>query len=206
METINDFYIPIASLNHYDYCHYRFYLVYITHDFIDNEYTIEGGMIHARVDSGEETKRRDLLQIRSAWLRSEKYNLVGKSDMIEEKEGELYPVEYKRGAKGNWKNDKLQLMAQALCLEEMLNLEIKRGFIYYSLTNQREEVLLDEALRNYTINAIDSIRNIFTTRAKPSNTYSIRCKGCSLYPVCLPREVDKIKNYQSGLIKQKGQS
>jgi len=189
-------YIPISSLNHYDYCPYRCYLMFITHDFLDNEYTIEGDMIHSRVDSGDETRRRDLLQIRAAWLKSEKYNLIGKADMIEEKKGELYPVEYKRGAKGDWKNDKLQLTAQALCLEEMLDTTINRGFIYYALTNQREEVLLSPELRNQTIETISAVKILFDTRIKPERTEPHKCKGCSLYPVCLPKEVKILKEFE----------
>lgn len=195
--TKDDLYIPISSLNHYDYCPYRCYLMYVAYEFIDNEYTIEGDMIHNRIESGVETKRRDLLQIRSAYLKSEKYSLTGKSDMIEEKAGEIYPVEYKRGAKGDWKNDKLQLTAQALCLEEMLNLgnPIHRGFIYYALSNQREEVILSTELREQTIKTIEAVQHLFYTKAKPENNYSHKCKGCSLYNVCLPKEVKRAREF-----------
>ena len=64
-------------------------------------------------------------QVRAIWLKSEKYKLIGKSDLIEVETGEFYPVEYKRGRKGEWDNDELQVCAQALCLEEMT------GQIYY---------------------------------------------------------------------------
>ena len=154
--------IQISMLNHYEYCPKRAYICYVTNEFIDNEYTIEGKSIHSKVDSGLITKRKELLQIRSVWLKSDKYGLFGKSDLVEEKKAEIYPVEYKRGRSNDWKNDKIQLTAQAFCLEEMLNLEpIKKAYIYYHLSNEREEVIIDEKLREETILSIENCKKLF---------------------------------------------
>lgn len=187
--------IQISMLNHYAYCPKRAYICYIQNDFIDNEYTIEGTFIHNNVDSGLITKRKELLQIRSIWLRSEKYGLIGKADMIEEKSNEVYPVEYKRGKARNWKNDQIQLTAQALCLEEMLKLDqkIEKGFIFYHLSNCREEILFDEKTRALTIEAIKNTQALFCLDKPPKIEFNSKCPNCSIYPICLPREVESIR-------------
>jgi len=189
--------IPIAALNHYDYCPYRCYLMYVAFEFQDNVFTVEGLAQHERVNTPGQSSRGDVWQFRSVWLRSERYGLIGKADLIEEKDGRIYPVEYKRGSKGDWKNDQLQLCAQALCLEEMLNLShpIERGFIYYALTHQREEVPLTPELREQTIETIARVRELLTTRHHPPAIYTKRCHGCSLYSICLPKEMDRARRH-----------
>ena len=51
-------------------------------------------------------------------------HLSGFADVVEENEGHLTPIEYKKGKMGEWLNDHVQLCAQALCLEEMLGCQI----------------------------------------------------------------------------------
>lgn len=57
------------------------------------------------------------------------------------------PVEYKRGHSKETDADRLQLCAQAMCLEEMLCCEIPFGYLYYGETRSREEVPLSQELR-----------------------------------------------------------
>jgi CRISPR-associated exonuclease Cas4 len=95
-------------------------------EFEDNQYTIEGTSLHDRVHTLGDNNREQVSQIRAIWLHSDRYQIIGKSDLIEVESGELYPVEYKRGKKGQWDNDALQVCAQALCLEEMTNKTIKK--------------------------------------------------------------------------------
>jgi CRISPR-associated exonuclease Cas4 len=121
--------------------------------------------------------------------------LTGIADVVEETAGEVYPVEYKKGHRGDWKNDQLQLCAQAMCLEEMLNLAtpIARGFVYYVGTGRRQEVSFDATLRSYTIHTITAVHTLFETRQRPDAQAGVRCQGCSLYSVCLPKEVEKLR-------------
>lgn len=188
--------IQLSSLNHYIYCPKRAYLCYVLNEFVDNEYTIQGRSMHTRTDSGVITKRKNLYQIRSVWLRSEKYGLFGKSDLIEENENEIYPVEYKRGKAKDWKNDQVQLTAQALCIEEMLKLKhkIPRGYIYYHLSNCREEIIIDQNLRNETIKAIEGLKEVMQLKTAPDIKFNPKCPNCSMQPVCLPRETEKINS------------
>ncbi|WP_107667066.1 CRISPR-associated protein Cas4 [Cyanothece sp. BG0011] len=189
-------YIQIASLNHYAYCPHRCWLMFCASEFIDNQYTIEGTTLHERVHTNSEENRGGTYQIRAIWLKSERYQLIGKSDLIEEIHGQLYPIEYKRGKKGEWDNDELQVCAQALCLEEMTNQSINTGYIYYAHSHQRQEVPISDSLRKQTIMTINSIQTMMKTGKMPQANYTKRCKGCSLYSHCLPQAVKKVKSYR----------
>ena len=183
-----DLFIPISALNQYTFCPRRCWYMHVAHEFFDNPHTVEGTLLHERADSGEATRRGDLWQVRSVYLYSTRYGLTGKADLIEEQSGEIYPVEYKKGRRGEWSNDQVQLCAQALALEDMLCRDIPRGFLYYAATGRRQEVPLTEELRQETIETIARVRALLRGGQRPPAIYASKCKGCSLYRVCLPRE------------------
>jgi CRISPR-associated exonuclease Cas4 len=188
-----DLFIPISALNQYTFCPRRCWYMHVAHEFFDNAHTVEGTLLHERADSGEATRRGDLWQVRSVYLYSARYGLSGKADLIEEQSGEIYPVEYKKGRRGDWGNDQIQLCAQALALEEMLGREIPRGFLYYAATGRRQEVRFTEELRRETVETIAKVQELLRSGPRPPAFYMPKCKGCSLYRVCLPREMALIK-------------
>ena len=192
-------YIPIASLNQYAYCPHRCWRMFCAGEFTDNQYTIEGTSLHDRVHTTGEGHREEREQIRAIWLKSERYKLIGKSDLIESESGQLYPVEYKRGRKGEWDNDELQVCAQALCLEEMTGKTITQGYLYYAHSHQRQPVEISDQLREDAIATIQSVAILLETGTMPLATYSKRCKGCSLYSQCLPQAADKVRRYQEAI-------
>jgi CRISPR-associated exonuclease Cas4 len=116
--------------------------------------------------------------------------------LIEETDGKLYPVEYKRGDRGEWDNDELQVCAQALCLEEMTGRDISRGYIYYAKTHQRQLVEINRELRETAIATILNIQQLFQTGKMPPAIYTKRCQGCSLYHQCLPQATEKVSRYR----------
>jgi CRISPR-associated exonuclease Cas4 len=189
-------YIPIAALNQYAYCPHRCWRMFCLGGFVDNQYTIEGTTLHERVHTTGEGQREDIRQIRAVWLKSERYRLIGKSDLIEENDGRWYPVEYKRGHRGEFDNDELQVCAQALCIEEMTGQPVMRGYLYYAQSHQRQPVEISTELRQQTIATIEAVTRILDTGAMPPAVYSPRCKGCSLYSQCLPKAADKVARYQ----------
>jgi CRISPR-associated exonuclease Cas4 len=189
-------YIPIASLNQYSYCPHRCWRMFCAGEFVDNQYTIEGTTLHDRVHTLGESHREETWQIRAIWLKSEQYKLIGKSDLIESESGQLYPVEYKRGHKGEWDNDELQVCAQALCLEEMSGQTINQGYIYYAHSHQRQFVEISTQLREDAIATIQAVTTLLQTGQMPSPIYTQRCKGCSLSSQCLPQVVKKMGRYQ----------
>ncbi|MBD2342187.1 CRISPR-associated protein Cas4 [Calothrix sp. FACHB-156] len=189
-------YISIAALNQYAYCPHRCWRMFCAGEFIENQYTIEGTSLHERVHTVGEGQREDTWQIRAIWLKSDRYKLIGKSDLIEAENGTYYPIEYKRGRKGEWDNDEMQVCAQALCLEEMTGKSINTGYIYYAHSHQRQLVEITHELRQNAISIIDAVQELLFTGAMPIPTKTKRCDGCSLYASCLPQATDKVKRYQ----------
>jgi CRISPR-associated exonuclease Cas4 len=100
------------------------------------------------------------------------------------------PVEYKKGKRRKFENDEIQLCAQALCLEEMFQTRISRGFIYHAASKKRREVLIDEDLRNLTLETLEKVRQLLADGNVPPAELKPRCEGCSLYNVCLPQLSD----------------
>lgn len=189
-------YIPIASLNQYAYCPHRCWRMFCAGEFTDNQYTIEGTSLHDRVHTLGEGHREETRQIRAIWLKSEHHKLIGKSDLIESDSGQLYPVEYKRGHKGEWDNDELQVCAQALCLEEMTGQSVTTGYVYYAHSHQRQLVEISAQLREDAIATIQSVTTLLQTGIMPQPVYSKRCSGCSLWAQCLPHAATKVSRYQ----------
>lgn len=113
-------------------------------------------------------KDGDTIQTRSVQLSSERLRLTGKLDLVEEKDGSSYPVEYKRGdgPGGNnsrpdfWDNDAVQLCAQAMLLEDERSISIPFGVLYYIGSKRRVEVPFNDELRAKTLQAIRSIREL----------------------------------------------
>lgn len=165
-------------------------------EFEDNQYTIEGTSLHDRVHTLGEGQREETWQIRAIWLKSEQYGLIGKADLIEVSADQWIPVEYKRGHKGEFDNDALQVCAQALCLEEMTGQTVAQGFVYYAQSHQRQVVEISPALRLETIATIAAVQEILTTGKMPSAVYTPRCKGCSLAAQCLPKAAAKVQKYR----------
>jgi CRISPR-associated exonuclease Cas4 len=189
-------YIPIAALNQYNYCPHRCWRMFCAGEFSDNQYTIEGTSLHERVHTTGEGQREETWQVRAIWLKSEQYKLIGKSDLIELTSGEFYPVEYKRGSKGQWDNDELQVCAQALCLEEMTGQSVTTGYIYYAQSHQRQLVEISPELRQSAIATIQAVTNLLETGMMPKPVYSKRCLGCSLKTQCLPKAIEKMQHYR----------
>jgi CRISPR-associated exonuclease Cas4 len=214
-------YIPIAALNHYGYCSHRCWRMFCAGEFMENQYTIEGTSLHDRVHRMSETNREDTWQVRAIWLKSDQYQLIGKSDLIESANGQLYPVEYKRGKRGyegyekpgfyarfgtptdmagrnpvsEWDNDALQVVGQALCLEEMTGKKVDQGFVYYAQSHQRVAVEISAEMRQRAIAIISEIHRLLKTGTMPPPVYSKRCRGCSLYSQCLPQAAKKVSRY-----------
>ncbi len=194
METVE--YVTIAALNQYSYCPHRCWRMVCAGEFTDNQYTIEGTQLHDRVHTLGDGHREEVWQLRAIWLKSDRYGLIGKADLVEESNGQWVPVEYKRSHRGEFDNDELQVCAQALCLEDMTGKPVTQGYIYYAQSHQRQLVEISAALRAATIETIQSVRTLLVTGAMPAAVYTKRCEGCSLHRQCLPKAAAKVSRYQ----------
>ncbi|MEJ1464625.1 MAG: CRISPR-associated protein Cas4, partial [Candidatus Sedimenticola sp. (ex Thyasira tokunagai)] len=155
MDTFkDDDLLPISALQHYAYCPRQFALIHLEQIWEENRFTAEGQLLHQRVNSGETETRGDLHIARTLRLRSTRLGLTGIADVVEfyrtERGGvklhgcsgawQPLPVEYKRGRSKTDDWDRLQLCAQAFCLEEVFETTIQEGAIFYGKPRRREQV------------------------------------------------------------------
>jgi len=195
--------MPISALPHLMFCRRRCALIHIEQLWDENLFTAQGRVMHERVHEVGGESRGNVRIERGVPLRSLRVGLIGKADVVEfhRKEGEKwlpFPVEYKRGKPKVDDSDKVQLCAQAFCLEEMLNLEIPGGSIFYGKTRRRLDVSFDGGLRKQTEKAAQEVHELLTSGRTPEPVYTKKCERCSLVNQCLPKVIQKkpsVKRY-----------
>ncbi len=117
-----------------------------------------------------------------------------------------FPVEYKRGKPKADLSDKIQLCAQAICLEEMLNTAVSSGALFYGKTRRRLDVLFDEVLRRETEQTAAAAHELIRSGRTPKPVYAKRCDRCSLVEECLPRTMEKKRSVKRYLTRMLGES
>lgn len=191
--------VMLSALNHYIYCPRRCALIHIEQIWSENLFTAEGRIMHDKADSNKFESRGNIRIDYSVPLRSLRLGLVGKADVVEfHKQGDKwipFPVEYKRGKPKGDNCDKVQLCAQAICLEEMMNIEIPEGALFYGQTRRREDVVFDEKLRRETEEAAKKVHELIESGITPKAEYSKKCDKCSLVELCLPKANSKASSY-----------
>jgi CRISPR-associated exonuclease Cas4 len=187
--------IPLSLLNALEYCPRRFHYEFVQGEMLINEFVLEGTLQHQRADTpGQHTIENDGIRTSRVHLCSEKLHLSGFADLVEEVDGLVIPVEYKHGKEGKWLNDHVQLCAQALCLEERLpdKSPIPYGYIFYFGSRKRVQVHFTPELRAKTQQVIEQALQIAVQKIAPpplDGKLAVRCRDCSLRPLCLPEEV-----------------
>lgn len=205
--------VLISSLNEYLFCERRCALKHTENVFLTNEFLAQGSRIHENVDVIGYANRRGCRTVRALPLFNDQLGLTGRADLVEfwpQPGGgeEPRPVEYKRGRTAAWDNDRVQVCAQALCLEEMLGTTVHQGSIYHALTRRRTRVDITPELRRMTLDTIGNVRDLLTSGEIPPPVYRARCHGCSLEPVCLPQQsghADRLTHYLRGVFHPKAE-
>jgi CRISPR-associated exonuclease Cas4 len=193
---MSDGYIPASQLNKFVFCPRRFYYEYVLGEWQDNAYAVAGTIRHERAHTPGRETRPEQVTTRSVTVASERLRIVGRLDVLEERDGELLPVEYKSGAcgeSGPWRNDAVQLCALALCLEERTGRRIAKGALFTFGDRARRDVAFTDALRAQTEAVIAQAHALAVQPEIPPPVYSRRCEGCSLKPICLPKEVRQLR-------------
>ncbi len=160
--------------------------------------------MHERVDRGDQVDRGRVKIEYALPLKSSVLGVTGKADVVEFhlKEGSKkvwipFPVEYKRGKPKKNFSDKVQLCAQAFCLEEMLNVKVETGALYYGKMRRRLDVVFDENLRELTIKTSEELHRMFSSGVTPSPHYEKKCDTCSFFKLCLPKTIGKQRTVSS---------
>lgn len=178
--------IPISALEHHVYCPRQAAIIHVDGVWFDNAHTVRGRRGHKRVDTAPSRVERGRRVLRGIPLWSERLGLTGRADVVEVlPDGSVEPVEYKHGTR-HGRAAEVQLCAQGLCLEEMLGIEIRFGFVWYAGHRRREQVALDEDLRQLTLTTILEIRSAFDSDGLPQPVNDQRCEECQLEHYCKP--------------------
>ncbi len=184
----NETLLPISALQHIVFCPRQCALIHVEKLWVENLLTYQGRELHKNVHKLGHEKRRDKCKEKAMQIASYQYGIFGEADVVEfYKGGRVRIVEHKRGAPKNHNADKVQLLAQALCLEEMLNVKIEYGFLFYNKIKRREKVFFDDSLRSITTKAIDDFRSMIQNKYTPKGSYSQSCKSCSFFDICKPK-------------------
>jgi CRISPR-associated exonuclease Cas4 len=185
------------------FCERRWALVHLESLWAENRFTSEGKVLHERVHSGEVETRPGILIRRTLHIHSFRLGLSGQTDVVEfypagadeagvTLEGRKglwrpYPIEYKRGDKSGSLAYRIQLCAQALCLEEMLKTQVPEGAVFDRSSRRRHPVVFDGALRREVEELAVRMHTLYSSRTTPRAHYEKKCDSCSLYSLCLPK-------------------
>lgn len=207
MEFKEEAYLQLSGLQHFAFCRRQWALIHIEDQWAENVRTVDGSLMHERVHDQEfRESRGDRLTVRGLAIHSAELGISGQCDAVEffkdpsgvtlrGREGLWlpYPVEYKRGRPKEHDADKLQLCAQAICLEEMLCCSVPEGALYYGEPHRRTVVDFTPQLRDQVRDSLAEMHRLYQRQYTPKVRPSKSCSACSLKEQCLPKLMNRKK-------------
>lgn len=202
--------VPARMVNEVLYCERLMVLEWAQGEFADNVYTVDGRVIHRRVDrargalpdpDADEDEEPAPFTATSVWLSSERLGITAKIDYLEGQGGQVVPVERKRGKApglpgGAYLPERAQVCAHVLLLREH-GFTCERGEIYFARDKRRVEIPIDEPLIVRTLEAVGRARSLAGSGELPQPLRdSPKCVGCSLNTICLPDEVTLLRGLE----------
>ncbi|MDD4272505.1 MAG: CRISPR-associated protein Cas4 [Desulfobacter postgatei] len=199
-------YLALSALQHILFCPRQCALIHVEQLWEENLFTAQGRVMHERVDRGDQADRGKTRIEYGLPLKSARLGLTGKADVVEFHRTDSsvqkwvpFPVEYKRGKPKKDLSDKVQLCAQAICLEEMLNTDILSGALFYGKTRRRLEVTFDEELRHKTMETAAQLHAMIESGITPPPEYDKKCDTCSFLSLCMPKAIEKKRTVSTWL-------
>lgn len=197
----DDEYLALSGVQHFVFCRRQWALIHIEQAWSDNALTALGELMHERAHDDKVKERRGNLIIeRGLPVHSSILGLSGVCDVVEFHLGaegcSLYgenglwrvvPIEYKKGKPKVGDEDRLQLCAQAVCLEEMLGCDVPTGFLYYGSTRSREQVDFDDDLRARLYATVKEMHGLYEKGHTPKVKRFSGCRSCSLSEECMSK-------------------
>lgn len=194
-------FLQLAGLQHFTFCRRQWALIHIEQQWEENVLTVKGNLFHEKVHDGYSAeKRKNIIISRGMPVHSRTLGISGECDVVEfvraeegialpGREGRyiLYPIEYKRGRAKVTDEDRMQLTAQTICLEEMFVTEIPQAYLFYGETRRRECVEITEALRKECGRLLQEMHQLYARGYTPKVKKSKKCEACSLKEICLPK-------------------
>ncbi|MBX3439861.1 MAG: CRISPR-associated protein Cas4 [Planctomycetaceae bacterium] len=210
--------LPLSALQHLLFCERQCALIHLERVWVENRFTVEGRILHRNAHEGKAQTRHGVRITRGLPLASRTLGLAGQADVIEWRPPEgvsdreadrslaawlrertragltgwtVTPIEYKRGRPKTNDCDRVQLCAQALCLEEMLAIHVPVGQLFYGVQRRRFDVDFEDSLRSITTQAAVRLHEIFHSGRTPHAVREKKCETCSLLPICLPDAMNR---------------
>ncbi|WP_353217827.1 CRISPR-associated protein Cas4 [Sandarakinorhabdus sp.] len=185
--------IPLSALQHYLFCPRQCALIHVEQLWAENGATVDGRILHEKVDGGRPDRRPGVQTLRGVALRSLALGVAGKADVVEltGTPPRPFPVEYKRGRPKPHRADEVQLCAQAICLEEAFGTQVPAGALFYGATRRRMDVIFDAELRALTVNMAEKTRTMIAAGHTPAPVYrASACDQCSMIDLCEPKRLE----------------
>ena len=217
-EYAEDDYLMISGIQHFKFCRRQWALIHVEQQWEDNAHTVVGELMHKKVHDPYLTeKRKEVIIARAMPVSSRELGISGECDAVEFHKCEdgiklhghrglysVYPIEYKKGKPKLTEEDKLQLAAQVLCLEEMFSTQIPEGAIFYGETRRREPVEITKELREEVRDVFREMHGYYSRRYTPRVKYSKSCNACSLKEICLPKlgKTGSVKSYIQRMLEE----
>lgn len=216
MQYTEDDYLMISGIQHFKFCKRQWALIHIEQQWAENEHTVVGELMHKKAHDPYLTeKRKDVIIARALPVASKEMGVTGECDIVEFHSCEdgirlhghrgtfsVYPIEYKKGKPKDSEEDRLQLAAQAMCLEEMFSTQIPEGALFYGETKRREIVEMTVELRDEVKAMFREMHQYYDRRYTPKVKTNKGCISCSLKEICIPRleKIGSVKNYMEQVI------
>jgi CRISPR-associated exonuclease Cas4 len=181
--------IPLSALEHADYCLRQAALIHVDGIFADDVRTASGTLAHRNVHELRNPLPRSEVGTRTVtgvpvW--SDRLGLYGICDAIEMSAGLVLPVEHKIGPYVAGGPADIQAAAQALCLGEMLGIDVPAACIFSHADRRRHHVEVTATLKARIDELATAVRAVLETSQLPEAVHDRRCRRCSLRHDCLP--------------------
>lgn len=194
-------FLMLSGIQHFTFCRRQWALIHIEQQWEENIRTVEGNIMHEKAHDGfSSEKRGDIIISRGMNIFSSSLGVSGTCDIVEfhvNKDGiplkdrrEKYipiPIEYKKGKEKKSDEDIMQLVAQAICLEEMLCCDVAKGYLYYGETRRRLEVEITDERKREVRKRFEEMHTLYERNHTPKVRRTKACNACSLKNLCLPQ-------------------
>lgn len=187
--------LALSGIQHFSYCERQWRLIHLEQVWEESADTIRGDVFHDRVDMAGYTTRDGVRCERSVHIVSHALGIYGVADIVEFSMNSggvrILPVEYKVGKPKTEDWDRLQVTAQVMCLEEMLDTRIAEGALFYGQTRRRERVSVTAELRERIASICARMHEAYARFDSSSAVETKRCRRCSLRDACMPVAMTK---------------
>ena len=129
-------------------------------------------------------------------IKDQSLDVIGMCDKIEIVDGQYYPILLKSGnppVKGVWDSDAIELVANAILIEEEFRVDVYVGFVDYEKIGDRRPVVMDVGLRKAYFNTLRDVKEVMDNKKMPNVKKSHRkCDSCKYKELCISDEDDYV--------------